>query len=42
MSTRALYLIRGITIDLANIPRPLYDEIVSWHGRIAPPPAPPR
>lgn len=41
MSTRAHYHLRGIDIDLADLPRGIYDEIVSLHGRIDPPPAAP-
>jgi hypothetical protein len=41
MSTRAHYHLRGIDIDLADLPSGLYAEIVSLHGRIEPPPAKP-
>jgi hypothetical protein len=41
MSTRAHYHLRGIDIDLADLPSGLYAEIVSLHGHIEPPPAAP-
>lgn len=41
VSTRAYYRPRDICIDLADLPRWLYDEIASLHGQIDPPPAPP-
>lgn len=41
MSTRAYYHPRDLLIDLAELPRWLYDEIASLHGQIDPPPAAP-
>jgi hypothetical protein len=41
MSTRAFYHPLNIEIDLADLPRETYNEIVSLHGQIDPPPAPP-
>jgi hypothetical protein len=41
VTTKAFYHPRGIMVDLADLPRDLYDEIASLHGRIDPPPADP-
>lgn len=41
MPTPAFYHTRNIEIDLADLPRELYSEIVSLRGQIDPPPAPP-
>lgn len=41
MSTNAHYHPRQIDIDLSELPSWLYTEIVSLHGHIDPPPAPP-
>lgn len=41
MSTDARYHVREIEIDLADLPRWLYNEISSLHGHIDPPPANP-
>lgn len=41
MSTRAYYHPRRQLIDLADLPRGLYDEIAGLRGQIPPPPAPP-
>jgi hypothetical protein len=35
LTTRALYHPRGIVVDLADLPRWLYDEIAALHGQIA-------
>ncbi|WP_156685601.1 hypothetical protein [Mycobacterium sp. Marseille-P9652] len=40
MTTLVRYNPRGIDIDLAELPAGLYNEIVSLHGHIDPPPAP--
>lgn len=41
MTTLVRYHPRGIDIDLAELPAGLYNEIVSQHGQIDPPPAAP-
>jgi hypothetical protein len=41
MSTPAYYHPGRTDIDLSDAPKQLYDEIISWHGRIAPPRASP-
>ncbi len=41
MTTKAFYHPRNTVVDLADLPRDLYDEIASLHGRIDPPPADP-
>jgi hypothetical protein len=41
MSTRAYYHPREVAVDLADLSRPLYNEIASLHSKIAHPPAPP-
>lgn len=41
MSTKAYYHPRELSVDLADLPVWLYNEIASLHGQIAPPPSPP-